>query len=126
MGYSIVDPDEVDPAPDRPCDLRRLTEAAGLSEMAINRYRADPGEQIPLAYHYHDDQEEAFYVVSGELHVETPEGTKVAGAGHLFAVSPGSPQRAYNPADAEESLEVLAIGAPAGTEEVHQYDPAED
>ncbi len=89
----------------------------------MNRFDAEPGEQLPLAYHYHDEQEEAFYVLSGTLHVETPERTFVVPAGDLFAVEPGNPQRAYNPEDADEAVEVLAIGAPPVRDDVHAYDP---
>ena len=122
MGYHVVDPADLDPVPDRPCELRRVSEAAGLSEMAVNRFSAAPGEQLPLAYHYHDEQEELFYVLAGELHVETPEGTFSAGADEVFVAEPESPHRAYNPADADAPVEVLAIGAPA-VDDAHAYDP---
>ncbi|MFB6123791.1 MAG: cupin domain-containing protein [Haloferacaceae archaeon] len=123
MGYRVVDTDEVEPTTDRPCEYRRLSDPAGLDQMAINLFRADPGEQLPLAYHYHDDQEEAFYVVSGTLSVETPEETYVVDEGGLFVVDPGSPQRAYNPDDADATVEVVAVGAPPADDDVHAYEP---
>ncbi|WP_254545507.1 cupin domain-containing protein [Halomarina pelagica] len=123
MGYRLVSADDLEPEPDRPCALRRLSPAAGLERVAVNRFDAEPGEQLPLAYHYHDEQEEAFYVLSGTLHVETPAETLAVPAGSLFAVDPGSPQRAYNPEDADEAVEVLAIGAPPVRDDVHAYDP---
>ncbi|MFB6194547.1 MAG: cupin domain-containing protein [Haloplanus sp.] len=123
MGYHVVDTDEIEPEPDRPCTLRRLSDPAGLSKMAINRFTAEPGEQLPLAYHYHDEQEEAFYVLSGTLHVETPDGTFEVGPDDLFSVDPGSPQRAYNPEDADETVDVVAVGAPPASEDVHAYEP---
>ncbi|MFB6108612.1 MAG: cupin domain-containing protein [Haloplanus sp.] len=122
MGYRVVDADDVEPVPDRPCELRRLTDPAGLSRMNVNRYRADPGEQIPLAYHYHDEQEEAFYVLAGTMFVETPEETYEVPEGSLFAVDPESPQRAYNPADADDAIEVLALGAPPAADDAHPYE----
>lgn len=126
MGYRLVDADAVSPAEDRPCRMRRLSDPAGLSQMAVNRFTAEPGEQLPLAYHYHDEQEEAFYVLSGTLTVETPDGEFTVEADDLFAVDPGSPQRAYNPAAAEESVEVLAIGAPPVSGDAVAYDPETD
>ncbi|MFC5368358.1 cupin domain-containing protein [Salinirubrum litoreum] len=126
MGYRLVDADAVPPAEDRPCRLRRLSEPAGLSQMAINRFSAEPGEQLPLAYHYHDEQEEVFYVLSGTLAVETPDEEYTVETGDLFAVDPGSPQRAYNPADADESVQVLAIGAPPVSGDAVVYDPETD
>jgi mannose-6-phosphate isomerase-like protein (cupin superfamily) len=61
-------------------------------------------------------------VIQGTLSVETPEGTYEVGTEELFVVDPESPQRAYNPGDTEETVHVLAIGAPA-TDDVHPYEP---
>jgi mannose-6-phosphate isomerase-like protein (cupin superfamily) len=123
MGYTVVDSRAVNPADDRPCELRRLSAAAEVSNVAINRFRAEPGEQIPLAYHYHDEQEEVFYVLSGRMAVETPEGTHHVEAESVFAATPGSPHRAHNPAGADEAVEVLAIGAPAVDGDATPYEP---
>jgi quercetin dioxygenase-like cupin family protein len=125
MGYRTVRTQDVEPTPDRPCELRRLTEAAGLEQVALNRYSVEPGEEIPLAYHYHDEQEEAFYVISGAIEVETPEGTFEVGGDELFAAEPDSPHRAYCPDDAEGTAEVLAVGAPQADGDVHAYEPDE-
>ena len=122
MGYTVVSQSAVSPAEGRPCELRRLSEAAEMSNLAINRFRAEPGEQIPLAYHYHDDQEELFYVLSGTLAVETPEKTYEVGEDEAFVVEPDSPQRAHNPESATESVRTLVVGAPA-VDDVHPYDP---
>ena len=121
MGYRVVDPEEIEPAPDRPCELRRLSEAAGLDRMAINRYRAAPGEQIPLAYHYHDEQEEAFYVISGTLSVETPEETYRVEADQFFVAEPGSPHRAHVGDEAEGPARVIGVGAPP-VSDGHSYE----
>jgi mannose-6-phosphate isomerase-like protein (cupin superfamily) len=123
MGYRVVDADDVEPQADRPCDMRRLADAAGLSGVALNRFTPAPGEQIPLAYHYHDEQEEAFYVLDGTVHVETPEGTYELGADDLLVVDPESPQRAYCPEDADGPADVLAIGVPPVRDDAHPYDP---
>ncbi|ELZ15879.1 cupin [Natrinema thermotolerans DSM 11552] len=122
MEYSVVDPDDLEYVDERPCDLRRLSDAAGLDNVAINRFDAAPGEQLPLAYHVHDTQEEAFLVLSGTLHVETPEGDLEVPEGSLFAARPESPHRAYNPEDADERVSVVAIGAPA-VDDVAPYEP---
>ena len=112
MGYRTVDPADVEPVDDRPCELRRLGEAGGVETMAINRFVAAPGEQIPLAYHFHEEQQEAFYVLSGTLAVETPDGTETVGTEQLFVADAKSPHRAYNPTDATAPVTVLALGAP--------------
>lgn len=125
MGYRIIDPTTVEPEPDRPSECRKLSVDAGLETMAINRFHAEPGEELPLAYHYHDTQQEAFYVLEGSLSVETPETTYEVPSDCLFVTDPGSPQRAYNPADADGSVTVLAIGAPPADDDVHAYNPDE-
>lgn len=123
MSYRVLDTGKVESSDDRPCDLRRLAEPAGLEHVAINRFRAAPGEMLPLAYHYHDEQEEAFYVLSGTLSVETPDETYEVDENGLFAIDPGSPQRAFNPESATEPVDVLAIGAPPVSGDVHAYEP---
>ena len=125
MDYSVVDPDALESVEGRPCDLRRVSEAAGLENVAINRFRAEPGEQLPLAYHYHETQEEAFVVLSGSLRVETPEEEFVVPEGSVFTAQPMSPHRAYNPDDADEAVDVVAIGAPS-VDDVDAYDPDAD
>lgn len=125
MGYRVVDVDSVEPEPDRPCECRKLSDPGGLESMAVNRFTAAPGEQLPLAYHVHDTQQEAFYVLEGALAVETPDRTYEVSADDLFVVDPGSPQRAYNPADADGPVTALAIGAPPASGDVSPYEPDE-
>lgn len=116
MSYHVIDPDDLEQWDDRPIDVRSISAAAGLSyqdaPLGLRRYEAAPGEQLPLAYHYHDEQVEAFYVIEGHLHVETPETEYVVAEGSVFVVHPGNPHRAFNPGDATEPVAVLAIGAP--------------
>ncbi|WP_254532147.1 cupin domain-containing protein [Natrinema gelatinilyticum] len=125
MTYSVTDPEDLEPVADRPCDLRRLSEAAGLDSVAINRFAAAPGEQLPLAYHYHETQEEAFVVCSGTLRVETPDGEFEVAEGSMFAASPEAPHRAYNPADANDPVSVIAIGAPPVDGDAVPYETGE-
>ena len=113
MGYHVVDPEDVAPMPDRSAEARSISEAVGLDNFGLRVYHAAPGEQIPKRYHYHDEQEEAFYVIGGTLHVETPEQEYVVEQGRIFIAEPGSAHRAYNPASAAGDLRVLAIGAPS-------------
>ena len=113
MGYSLIDPDDVEPAPDRPSEMRYISEAAGMSEMGLRLYRVDPGEEIPLSgLHYHERQEEAFYVDSGCLHVETPDTEYAVDSGQFFVAEPESAHRAFNPASNERTAVVVGIGAP--------------
>ncbi|WP_336336325.1 cupin domain-containing protein [Haloarcula brevis] len=121
MGYHHISVDDIEPTPDRPSVQRSISDAADLENVAVNRYEVAPGEDIPLAYHYHDDQEELFYVLSGTLAVETPEGTYEVGEDEVFVVEPDSPQRAHNPESATDPVRALAIGAPA-VDDAHPYE----
>ncbi|WP_410766192.1 cupin domain-containing protein [Haloferax sp. DFSO60] len=125
MGYRVVATDDVEEVPERPCELRRIGSAGGLENFALNYFRAEPGEQPPLMYHSHSEQEEAFYVLSGTLFVETPEETFEVAEGSTFVADPESPHRAHNPADATEAVELLAIGAPAVSGDASPYEPDE-
>lgn len=121
MGYHVVDPDSIESA-DRAGEFRSIGRTIGLESLGLNHVTVAPGEQIPLKYHYHDEQEEAFYVIRGELHVDTPDQEYVINEGGLFIVEPGSPHRAFAPDDVDGPVEVLAIGAPS-VDDVHRYEP---
>ena len=72
MEYRLVETDAVPTAEGRSCRPRQLSGPAGRSQVAIDRFTAEAGEQLPLAYHYHDEREEAFGVLSGTLAVGAP------------------------------------------------------
>ncbi len=122
MGYHALDPEVLPETPDRPCSRRSIADAVGLEAVAVNRYDAAPGEQIPTVYHSHDEQEELFYVLSGTLHVETPEREYVIREGQVFVAERESPHRAYNPSRSTGPVSVLAVGAPR-VDDAHRYDP---
>ncbi|MFB6082460.1 MAG: cupin domain-containing protein [Halanaeroarchaeum sp.] len=122
MGYHVISVADLEATPDRPSTQYAIGAAAGLEQFALNRYEAAPGEMIPLAYHYHTEQEEALYVLSGTLYVETPESTLEVGPDEVFVAEPESPHRAFNPEDAADEVHVLAIGAPA-VDDAEVYEP---
>lgn len=125
MGYRVLDPESIDRAPDHPCDRRSITEAAGLANLAAAVYEVAPGEELARSYHYHEQREELFYVLSGVLSVGTPEETYEVGAGRVFVVEPESPIHPHVPSEATEPATVLGVGAPlydAG----RPYDPDGD
>ena len=117
MGYHVVDPRDLEPEPDRPSEMRYISEAAGMEHLGLRLYHVAPGEEIPLSgLHYHDEQEEAFYVVDGVLSVETPDKVYRVERGQVFVAEPKSPHRAYNEADAGGEVTVLGLGAPPGND----------
>lgn len=124
MSYHQLDPDELDASTDYPCDRRAISDAADLNLLHLARYAMEPGEQLPRTYHYHEQREEAFYVLSGTLRVETPEGEFEVGEGEVFVAEPESPHRAFNPDDAEGDVIVLGTGSP-NTDPALEYEPEE-
>ncbi|MEY7852230.1 cupin domain-containing protein [Natrarchaeobius sp. A-rgal3] len=111
MGYHVVDPTDLEPEPDRPSEMRYVSEAAGMEQMGLRVYDVAPGEEIPLSgLHYHETQEEAFYVLEGELSVETPDHVYRVDQGEFFVAEPESPHRAHN--DSTERTKVIGMGAP--------------
>ena len=114
MAYHVIDPDDLDPEPGRPCMMRYVGEAAGMENMGLRTYTVEPGEEIPLSgMDYHDQQEVVFYVISGVLSVETPEEVYSVGTGEFFVAEPGSAHRAHVPEVADESARVMGICAPS-------------
>lgn len=122
MGYHVLDPDDLPRAPDHPCDRRSISEAAELAQLALAVYTMAPGEQLPTTYHYHEQREEAFYVASGQLTVETPGGEHVVEEGEVFVAEPESPHLAYNPDGADDPIRVVGMGAPK-FDIARPYDP---
>lgn len=113
MGYHVVTPEDIEPTPGRPSETRDIREALGLSHLGLRTYNVEPGEDIPYSgMHYHETQEEVFYVIDGTLSVETPDEVYEVETGELFVAEPESPHRAFNDAEASSHLRVLGIGAP--------------
>lgn len=123
MGYHVVDPTDLDPEPDRPSDMRYISEAADMANMGLRVYDVAPSEQIPISgLHYHDEQEEVFYVVEGVLQVETPGREYRVETGQFFIAEPESPHRAYVAADAATDAKIVGMGAPPA-DDAHRYEP---
>ena len=124
MGYHVVDPADLEPEPDRPSEMRSISEAAEMDHLGVRVYRVEPGESIPLSgLHYHDEQEEMFYVLDGRLSVETPDRVFNVEPGQFFVAEPESPHRAHNAAEADRDLRVIGMGAPSQSDG-HSYEEA--
>lgn len=108
--YRKVAVDDVANTPNPTREKRELDEALGVSTFGFNLYVADPGEQVPWGRHRHPDHEEVFFVLSGELRVETPDGDFSVGPDEAFFV----PRDHWNRAVAvgEGPCRFLAVGAP--------------
>jgi len=97
-------------------DRRALSDALGTSDLAINYYALDPGEQFSGGLHTHLDQEEVFYVFEGTATFETPERTVEVGPDEGVRFAPGDYQQGRN--DGDERVVALALGAPRNSSDV--------
>jgi mannose-6-phosphate isomerase-like protein (cupin superfamily) len=113
MSYHVIAPGDLDTLPDRSATTRSISDSVGFSLLGIREYNVEPGEQIPLKYHYHEQQEEALYVLEGTLHVETPDREFRVNPGEFFVVEPGNPHRAHNPKNVSKPVRVIGMGAPS-------------
>jgi uncharacterized cupin superfamily protein len=105
LGLSDI-PDALTPAQHK----RELDEAVGASTFGCNFFEAEPGEILPWGFHRHPDQEELFFVLEGELTVETPDDEIVLGPEELLFVPEDHPNMAR--ASGDGRTRVLAVGAP--------------
>jgi mannose-6-phosphate isomerase-like protein (cupin superfamily) len=108
--YRKVAVDDVANTPNPTREKKELDEALGVSMFGVNVYTADPGEQVPWGRHRHPDHEEVFFVLTGELCVETPAGEFSVGPDEAFFVPADHWNRAV--ATGAEPCRFLAIGAP--------------
>ncbi|WP_224336179.1 cupin domain-containing protein [Haloprofundus halobius] len=108
--YRKVSVESVSNTPNPTREMKEIDEAVGASEFGFNVVTADPGEQVPWGYHRHPDHEELFYVLSGELRVETQDGEFRVEADEAFFVPRDAPNRAV--AAGETPCRLVAVGAP--------------
>jgi uncharacterized cupin superfamily protein len=105
-----VDPSEMETRLGPAAVSRPLSDALGTTDLAINYYELAPGDSTAYGMHAHSDQEEVFYVLSGQVTFETREEPVTATAGEAVRVGRGEYQRSRN--DGDERAVVLALGAP--------------
>lgn len=109
--------DEIDPeAVESHAEVRRLTAPLGTTDIAINRYLAEPGERFIGGIHAHADQEEVFIVVKGKATFETLDGEIDVGDGEVIRFGRGEFQSGKNTSG--NDVVVYALGAPRGTDDV--------
>jgi len=112
--YPKVTVEELPDAPNPTSHKKEVDEAVGATEFGFNLYVAEPGQRFPWGYHRHPDHEELFYVLKGELEVETPDGVIEVEAGEALFVPPEAPNKAV--AVGSTPARVIAVGAPKDSE----------
>jgi uncharacterized cupin superfamily protein len=112
----VIHFDEVEPRVFDGTHLRgrgwRLGAAAGASDVGLTRYRIAPGERA-MPVHVHADEEELFYVLSGEGLSWQDGRTYAVRAGDCILHRPGA--EAHTILGAGDGLDVLAFGGGSPT-----------
>jgi mannose-6-phosphate isomerase-like protein (cupin superfamily) len=90
--------------------FRKIRQALGVTAFGINAIVMPRGHDGFL--HFHDTQDELYFVHSGRVEVEVEGETRVLEAGGLFHVESTTARKVSNPFD--EDAVLLAIGGKDG------------
>jgi len=104
--------------------FRKVRQALGVTAFGVNAIVMPPGYEGFL--HYHDTQDELYFVHSGTARVEVDGDERLLGSGGLVHVEATTPRRVSNGGD--DDLVLLVVGAKGGYVERdgHLVDPERD
>jgi len=119
VSYAFSSLDELGSGP----GFRKIRQPLGVTAFGINAVVMPAGHQGFL--HWHDTQDELYFIHRGRVEVEVEGETRVLDAGGLFHVESTTPRKVSNPFD-EEAV-VLAIGGKDGyvSRDGHMVDEAD-
>ena len=90
--------------------FRKVRQALGVEAFGVNVIVMPPGYEG--FFHYHDTQDELYFVHSGTARVEVGDETREVGPGGLFHVTSTTPRRVSN--GGTDDLVVLVVGGKGG------------
>jgi mannose-6-phosphate isomerase-like protein (cupin superfamily) len=104
--------------------FRKIRRALGVTAFGVNAIVMAPG--FDGFAHYHDQQDELYFVHRGRARVEVDGETRELGPGELVHVESTTPRKVSN-ASADEELVLLVVGGKDGYVERdgHLVDPAD-
>ena len=105
-GYSISSLDELGEGP----GFRKVRAPLGVTAFGVNGVVYPPG--FPGIHHYHDTQDELYFVHSGTARFECDGEVRELGPGGLVHVESTTPRRLSNVGD--EPLVLLVVGGKDG------------
>ena len=97
---------------------KRLGDAGGLTQFGVNLTRLEPGAMSALR-HWHENEDEFVYVLSGELTLIEDAGETVLKPGEAAAFKAGAPNGHHLVNKGAEAALYLEIGTRAPTERAH-------
>jgi mannose-6-phosphate isomerase-like protein (cupin superfamily) len=123
-GYDHRSIDDFETNPDKPGRRWELSPSLGLDGYNFNVAVIEGGEPLSESgYHYHENQQEFFYVVDGRCQVEVEDGAFRLRADEVVRFDEGVVHLLHNPFEAPAKL--VAVGSPSdGRYPVHQVAPA--
>jgi mannose-6-phosphate isomerase-like protein (cupin superfamily) len=107
MGYTISSLDELGDGP----GFRKVRQALGVTAFGVNGVVYPPGFEGFL--HYHDEQDELYFVHSGTARVEVGDEVRELGPGGLLHVESTTPRKISNPSETDD-LVLLVVGGKDG------------
>ena len=120
-GYSFGSLDEVGEG----YGFRKVRAALGVTAFGVNGIVFPPGFEGFL--HYHDTQDELYFVHRGRARIEVGGEEREVGEGGLVHVESTTPRRVSNASETED-LVILAVGGKDGyvARDGHLVDPERD
>ena len=106
MGYAFGTIDELGEGP----GFRKVRQALGVTAFGVNVVVYPPGQEGFL--HYHDEQDELYFVHSGRARFEVADEVRELGPGGLVHVESTTPRKVSNVGDDE--LVMLVVGGKDG------------
>jgi mannose-6-phosphate isomerase-like protein (cupin superfamily) len=106
-GYAFGSIDELGQGP----GFRKVRAALGVTAFGVNAVVYPPGYEGFL--HYHEQQDELYFVHSGRARAEVGGETRDLGPGGLLHVNSTTPRKVSNASDSEE-LVMLVVGGKDG------------
>jgi mannose-6-phosphate isomerase-like protein (cupin superfamily) len=120
MGYSVSSLGELGEGH----GFRKIREPLGVTAFGVNAIVYPPNYEGPS--HYHDTQDELYFVHTGIARFEFDDGERLVEAGGLVHVESTTPRKLSNATDGE--LVVLVVGGKGGyvARDGHLVDPEAD
>jgi len=106
MAHSFSSLDDLGDGP----GFRKIRKPLGITAFGVNGVIYPPG--FPGVNHYHDTQDELYFVHSGTARVEVEGEERILGPGGLFHVKSTTPRRIANVG--EDDLVLLVVGGKGG------------